>query len=185
MNPDIFPPVLKWRVPSSLLTDSIKEMKEDGLLGNEGIVLWLGRRNQGQAEITHLVSLRCKGVIRSPANLKIDSSVINDLTDIAVKRGVILIGQIHSHGPGYGIELSYSDRTYGVAVPGYLSVVAPDYALRQLIRWNDCGVFVYENEAGFKSFNSREIKRRITLVTDIKPTLITICRKDDGRKHLV
>jgi hypothetical protein len=184
MNSNIFPAISKWRVPSSLLEESISEMKEDGLLGREGIVLWLGHRKRGLAEITHLVTLRCNGVTKSPANLKISSRVFNDLTDIAINLRVILIGQIHSHGPGYGIELSYSDRTYGIGVPDYLSVVAPDYALRPSTRWEDCGVFVYEKDSGFRCLNNREIKRRIQL-TDTDPTLITLDRKSNGRKNMV
>lgn len=169
-----FPPILIWRIPRSVLPDSFAEMKKDGLRGKEGIVLWLGHKINGQAEVTHLVSLRGKGITRSSANLRIDSSVVNDVTDLAIELGVILVGQIHSHGHGFGTNLSYSDRSYGVSVPGYLSVVAPDYALRPSTRWSHSGIFVYEKGAGYRRLSTSEVKQRIQFVAMVRPPLLVV-----------
>ncbi|MER3406785.1 MAG: hypothetical protein C4289_17785, partial [Chloroflexota bacterium] len=84
----------------------------------------------GQAEITHVVGLRGPGVIKRPDFLRIEPWLLNDVTDLAIDLGVVLVGQVHTHGPGYGTDLSMTDRTYGIAVPFYISVVAPDYGLR-------------------------------------------------------
>jgi proteasome lid subunit RPN8/RPN11 len=174
MKSNKVPSVSSWRLARSVLPDSLAEMKRDGLRGNEGIVLWLGHKGNGLAEVTHLVSLRGSGISKSPVNLTIDAWLINDVTDIALQLGVRLIGQIHSHGPGFGTDLSYSDRSYGVAVPGYLSVVAPDYALRPSTLWSDCGVFVYEKGIGYKRLRIREFKQRFQFIATCKPPMLVV-----------
>ena len=55
----------------------------------------------------------------------------------------ILVGQIHSHDRSYGVDLSWVDIKYGLSVPYYLSVVAPDYALNPETVWDDCGTHIY------------------------------------------
>jgi proteasome lid subunit RPN8/RPN11 len=174
MMSKIFPLVLGWRIPSNVLADSFAEMKKDGLRGNEGIVFWLGRNNSGQAEVTHLVSLRGKGVSRGPVNIRIDSSVINDVTDVAMELDVVLIGQIHSHGHGFGTDLSYSDRNYGFAISDYLSIVAPDYALKKSTSLSRCGIFVFDRHYGYRPIGKIEIKQRIKVVPGFNPAKLII-----------
>jgi hypothetical protein len=77
MNSDCFPENLQWHIPRSVLFDSLEEMKKSGAHGDEGIVLWLGHRDKGKAEVTHTIVLRGPRVYRGPANLKIESSLIN------------------------------------------------------------------------------------------------------------
>ncbi len=174
MKPNYFPTVLSWQIPRSVLSYSLAEIKKDGLHGNEGIVLWLGHRHNGQAKVTHLVALRGEGITRGPASLRIESKLLNDVTDVAIDLGVVLVGQIHSHGPGFGTALSYSDRTLGFAFPDYLSIVAPDYALNKSTPLNKCGIFVFERSFGFRCLSAIEIKQRIKLVAGSKPPTLTI-----------
>jgi hypothetical protein len=87
---------------------------------------------------------------------------------------VVLIGQIHSHGPGFGINLSSSDRTLGFAFPGYLSIVAPEYAQLKSISLNKCGIFVFNRGTGFRRMDSDEIKKRFKIGFWKKSKLITV-----------
>jgi hypothetical protein len=167
VNKKYFPLVERWNLPESALADSIAEMSSDGAYGNEGVVLWLGRRSNGEAWITHLVALRGPGCIKRPAQLVIHESVFAAVTDIAIEYGVSLIGQIHSHGPGYGVDLSPTDRMYGVTVPYYLSLVAPDYATRPNTSLIECGVHVLEPGHGFKRLSPAEIRSRVILAGDL------------------
>jgi hypothetical protein len=163
MNKKYFPLVECWNLPESALAGSIAEMSLDGVYGNEGVVLWLGRRSNGEAWISHLVMLRGAGCIKRPAQLVIHESAFAAVTDIAIENNLSLIGQIHSHGPGYGVDLSPTDKMYGIAVPYYLSLVAPDYAMRPETSLIECGVHVLEPDHGFRRLSSAEIHSRVIL----------------------
>jgi hypothetical protein len=149
-------------------------MARDGLLGNEGVALWLGRRGNGRAEVTHLVALRGRGVIKRPDQLVLQPQLVNDVTDLAIKLGVTLVGQIHSHGKLYGTDLSYADRTFGITVPYFLSLVAPDYALRPQTRLEECGVHLFEPGVGFRRLPPAELSRRVFLVSGDPIPLLTV-----------
>ena len=174
MNTAFFPPLEVWRLAEGVLDSSLREMSNDGVRGNEGVVLWLGRRAQGQAEITYLVGLRGSGVTKRPDLLVISPGVLNEVADVALQLNVSLIGQIHTHGPGYGIDLSRTDRTHGIAVPHFLSVVAPDYGLRSDIGITDCGVHVFEPGLGYRRLSTREVEQRVLVVPGSPPPLLLI-----------
>src|SRR5437868_3450420 len=122
-----FVDIASWQIPETAISDSLAEMAIDGRNGNEGIVLWLGRDNGNVAEITHLIRLRGPLVEKRPDLINIHSSLLNDVADFAIEHDSRLIGQVHSHGPGYSLDLSPTDREYGIKAPHYLSIVAPDY----------------------------------------------------------
>src|SRR5258707_12456532 len=176
MNATFFPSVEMWRLAEGVLEGSLQEMSNDGVHGNEGVVLWLGRRIQGQAEITHLVGLRGSGVTKRPDFLVISPWLLNEVADVALQLSVSLIGQIHTHGSGYGLDLSRTDRTQGIAVPHFLSVVAPDYGLRSDISITDCGVHVFEPGLGYRRLSMREVEQRVQVVPGPPPPLLLIGR---------
>jgi hypothetical protein len=161
MNTAYFPRVDTWILPMDALQVSLEEMARDGQQGNEGVALWLGRQTDAVAEVTHVVGLRGSGVIKRPDQLRITQWLINEVTDQAIRLGASLIGQIHSHGEGYGTDLSPTDRTYGIATPYYLSIVAPDFGLRRETRVSNCGVHVFEPGLGYRRLTFSEIARRV------------------------
>lgn len=172
-----FEPIKKWRLPEHALTESMREMARDGKKGNEGIVLWLGRRTKKEATISHLVLLRGSGVIKRPNFLRIESWLLNEVTDITIDIGVSIIGQIHSHGSLCGVDLSPTDCTYGLAVPYYLSIVAPDYAMRKNTQISECGVHVFKKNIGYYRLSAKEVLRAIIITPDKKLPQITVGRK--------
>lgn len=174
MNKKYFPMVTRWRLSESVLQASMAEMARDGADGNEGVAMWLGRRSEGCAYVTHVVALRGHGVIKRPAQLVIQESVFAAITEVAIDLGVSLIGQIHSHGPGYGVDLSPTDRMYGVAVPYYLSLVAPDYAMRPLTPLTACGVHVLQPGEGFQRLTVSEVQARFHFTQENLSPMIVI-----------
>jgi len=149
-------------------------MALDGAAGNEGIALWLGKRKDGEADITHVALLRGPEVEKHPAQIRLGADLLNDLTDLTIELGVVLLGQIHSHGPGWSLDLSPTDRTYGPAVPWYLSVVAPDYALNAETRFQDCAVHVFEPGIGYRRLGGQEAGERLQLVPGGAVDLVTV-----------
>lgn len=169
-----FPSVKRWLIPEGAFTLSLQEMALDGHRGNEGIALWLGRRTADEAAVSHVAVLRGKGVQRYPALLNVGTAIMNAVTLVAVERGISLVGQVHSHGPGYGTDLSPTDRRMGIGVNGYLSLVAPDYALRSDTQLRDCGIHVFEAGRGFRRLHGSELESRIVLMAGATVEVLTI-----------
>jgi hypothetical protein len=85
---------------------------------------------------------------------------MNEVADVSIALDVSLLGQIHSHKKLW-VDLSLTDLTYGVRVPSYLSVVAPEFALGPKIRIEECGVHVYGTRNGFRRLPVPEVLERI------------------------
>jgi hypothetical protein len=173
MTNSYFSEIETWRIPEMAITDALEEMATDGREGNEGIVLFLGRDRDTVAEVTHLVKLRGLSLEKYPARINIDAALLNDVTDVAIGNKVRLIGQVHSHGPGFGLDLSPTDRAYGIRTPYYLSLVAPDYALSAapLKRW---GVHVFMENQGWVRLSPSEAERRLQVVPNTHAPMITV-----------
>jgi proteasome lid subunit RPN8/RPN11 len=176
---ECFPIVESWYVPQNAFRLSMEEMAIDGRCGNEGVALWLGSRSDGTARVTHVLRLRGHGVVKKPEFLMIDSDLMNEVTDATIELGVQLIGQIHSHGPWHSLDLSATDLRFGIAVPGYLSVVAPDYALQPNTTFHDCGVHVCQRNRRFRRLPSLEIESRFMRDDDETVAILTIGESED------
>lgn len=174
MSGALFPQIQGWHLPEAAFQQSLTEMARDGAEGNEGIALWLGRRRAGIAEVTHVALLRGSGVVKRPAHIRLGADLLNDLTDLTIELGAALVGQIHTHGPGWSLDLSPTDRTYGPAVPWYVSVVAPDYALRSGIRFEECAVHVFEPGAGYRRLGIMETSERVRLFPGAPVEVVTV-----------
>jgi proteasome lid subunit RPN8/RPN11 len=173
MNNPYFSPTQLWRIPQAAIEDSLDEMARDGANGHEGIVLWLGKDTGEIAEVTHLIRLRGPLVENREDFINIRPALFNDVADIAIEHGVRLVGQVHSHGPGYGVDLSPTDRIHGIQVPFYLSLVAPDYA-RTRVPVHDWGVHVYTREAGYVRIRHDEAGRCLQITGSLRPPMLTV-----------
>jgi hypothetical protein len=172
MTNSYFVPVARWRFPESVISDSLREMAIDGQRGNEGIVMWLGRDDGGSTEITHLVRLRGALVDKRPDLINIHPSLLNDVADLAIEHKARLIGQVHSHGPGYSLDLSPTDREYGIKAPHYLSLVAPDYGntTTPIQYW---GVHVFVEGNGYVRLTPEESYTRVQLIPGSRLPFLT------------
>jgi proteasome lid subunit RPN8/RPN11 len=143
---------------------AMRELAHDGIKRIEGICLWLGNRGEdGLAAITHSVLLRGSYIEKSALNITINPKLMREVHEKAQENKVSLIGQIHSHAENVGTNLSSVDRRYGISVPGYLSVVAPNYGLTEGTAINDCGVYTYVPEKGYIRLSWREVSKRIII----------------------
>ena len=158
-----FPKINRWLIPEGALRCSREEMARDGRVGNEGTALWLGKKEDGEARLTHLVFLRGRGIHKGPLNIWIDPELMREVHEQAERVGTILIGQIHSHDRDYGVGLSPTDRAYGVRVPYFLSVVYPDFASREDTTILDCGVHVFMPERDFVRLTDRQVSKQIIM----------------------
>lgn len=150
----------QWRLPRNVLSDSLRLMRPDGILGREGIVFWLGQNNAGVATIRSLVLMSGSGIQKFPLYMEISPDAMNALSNLAESRDSYLVGQIHSH-PGTFVDLSEADIRYGVSVPYYLSVVAPHYGMDTRTSWAECGIHVFAPGAGFHRLTEPDVARAI------------------------
>jgi proteasome lid subunit RPN8/RPN11 len=158
----LYEPIEQWVMPPNVLADSLTEMVPDGQAGCEGIVLWLGTVESGAAAVKHLVGLAGPGVVKHPDHLRVSPDLLNEVSQFAEARSLMLVGQIHSH-PGTDVRLSPTDLRYGISAPYFLSVVAPHYAQDPSTRWSDCGVNIYVPKKGFLRMAKDEVSRRVVI----------------------
>lgn len=171
---EYFPAVSRWRIPASVVGDSYEELARYGQRGTEGIALWAGKRiYRKTAEITHVLLLRGVGIWRHREMIRIAPALMNDVTDMLEALDATLIGQIHSHAPGYGVDLSSTDRHYGINVPYYLSVVAPDFAMRTPAI-NQWGVHVYEPVAGWRRLTPAASTSALEVIDGVRVPVSTV-----------
>lgn len=149
-----------WRLPRRALEISLGEMARDGLQGNEGIAFWLGTCHGTVATVTHVVGVRGPGIAKEPSFLQISTGVFNAISDIALDLGILLLGQVHAH-PGLFVDLSPTDRRFGISFPDYLSMVAPHYARRPNTSIEDCGVHLFVAGIGYIRLSAAEVQRRV------------------------
>jgi proteasome lid subunit RPN8/RPN11 len=173
MTNEYFSDVETWRIPETVIADSLTEMAIDGRRGNEGIVLWLGRGEDNVAEVTHLIRLRGPLVEKRPDFINIHPSLLNDVIDVAIERNARIIGQVHSHGPGYSLDLSPTDREYGIKAPSYLSLVAPAYA-KTAAAPHSWGVHVCADGTKYIRLTPDEARRRLQLVPGAHLSFLTV-----------
>jgi len=156
----------RWVIPEAALHRSLQEMAIDGARGCEGVAMWLGHYDRDTAVVTHIAVLRGPGVRKAPNQLLIGADLMNDIADLAIEHRLRLIGQIHSHGASSGTDLSKADRAYGIGVPGYVSAVAPDYAMRANTPISECGVHVFEPRTGWRRLSADELRARVRMVRE-------------------
>lgn len=173
MNNPYFSATRVWRIPQGAIEDSLDEMARDGAKGHEGIVLWLGKDAAEIAEVTRLIRLQGPLVEKRKDFIDIHPALFNDVADAAIGHGLRLLGQVHSHGPGYGVDLSPTDRIHGVQVPSYLSLVAPNYA-RTRVSVHDWGVHVYTREAGYVRLSPDAARSCLQITNSLRPPMLTV-----------
>ena len=161
----------RWLLAEGLLQAAFEELSIDGLHGREGVAFFLGRHQERDGHVTHLVVLRGR-ILKTENHLKIPPALMNEVTDHVIAQDGVLLGQIHSHGPGYGVDLSYPDHFFGIRAPGFLSLVAPDFGMRPGTRLEDCGVHVFDEPHGFRRMGEGEITARFGTLAGVQAQVL-------------
>lgn len=150
---------ITWVIPRTLLQASVEAMRPYGIKGHEGLALWFGREEAGEVTITHLVIPHGPGLITHPLHLSLSMRAMSRITKLTGEVDRYWAGQIHSH-PGQMLDLSEVDRSMGVLVQDYLSLVCPYYAQRDVPDLRHYGVHVYDS-GRYKRLSNEEVNARI------------------------
>ncbi len=117
-------------VPREVLDDGQAFMRATGLRGNEGMVLWVGKKDGPTFQVTNLVIPEQRGVRTSDGICVIVEGPELARLNMELYKGKLqLIAQVHSH-PSAAYH-STTDDEFAVATRiGCFSLVVPDFATR-------------------------------------------------------
>lgn len=168
-----------WDLPQAVVEWSFAEMRRRGEDGAEGIAFWAGRAEGAIARVSHAFIVRGRHVLCRRGILELESSLVNDLTDEVLTRGLYLIGQVHSHPPGASVRMSDTDQRYGIVAPSYLSVIVPDFAGGEWQKRSTWGVHVYGPARRWRTLPTTEALQRIA-ISEREAELVTIGEGPDA-----
>ena len=108
-------------------------LRQLGLQGFEGLILWAGRFRDEDPRIFDVLEVfapKQRG-IRGPngVGLTVDGDELFRMNADLYRRRLLLAGQVHSH-PTEAYHSSTDDQYATVTIPGGLSLVVPDFASR-------------------------------------------------------
>lgn len=162
---DRVPPTLtNYTVHADLLDATATFLRERGLKGVEGVVLWLGRvLTDTDAEIVEAY-IPAQKAYRSVHGL----AVSVDRTDLSrlireLPHGLFVLARVHSHGEE-AYHSSTDDHNMLIAHPGAISIVVPHFAADglDLLR---CSVNELVHGSGWRELSVEEVKERFTTLT--------------------
>lgn len=113
-------------VPKRVLASTLRSVRWAGRLGNERVVLWLGRRVQGAIQVLeHYVpkQMAARDMFRIPP------VSMRSLMKTLGRKNLMVAAQVHTH-PHEAFHSAADDRWAVVRHVGALSLVLPDFAQR-------------------------------------------------------
>jgi hypothetical protein len=128
------------RVPRRVAAATQAWLREAGVQGLEGIVLWAGTKAGNTFSVSHAIAPKQHGV-RSAEGVAVavDSAELHRLNVWLFDNNLRLIAQIHSH-PGAAYHSATDDAFPIATTAGSLSLVVPDFACRPF-DLRECSVY--------------------------------------------
>jgi proteasome lid subunit RPN8/RPN11 len=124
-------------------TERLLPTYRDSQGDHEGIVFWLGRQLD---DLTVLTTALAPNAITSPGSVECSREQMAEAVDVAARRGLGLLAQVHSHPSGWCEHSLGDDEMIFMPYEGMLSVVAPRYGrtgMRPL-----AGIGVHQHQDG-------------------------------------
>jgi len=154
-----YPPIEHWLVPKNLFERTIEGVLPATQHRRESGALWLGAREK-IAKISAVLFPQGMGVEERRYSWRVSPEVFGAVTRWAAPRSLCLLAVVHTHLPGVPSVLSWTDRAFGVRVPGVLAIVISEGGYEtDYRRW---GWYVFEN-SDYTRFSGSEIASRVTV----------------------
>ena len=121
--------VRQFVIPNSVLSSTIKFLREVGASGFEGFVLWSGNRSDRRSFrfATAVIPQQRAMITESGLLVTVDGQELFEVNRTTHARGEILAAQVHSH-PTDAYHSSTDDTYPLVTLIGALSIVIPNFA---------------------------------------------------------
>lgn len=154
-----YPTVRGWVVAEALLRATLDGLRKAGAFRRESGAFWLGSR-EAEARVSAVVFPRGPGVKEAPGLWRVSPEVFGAITRWAVPLRLCLLAVVHTHIGGGDPFLSWTDRTFGVRVPGVLAVVIPRGGKDpEYLHW---GWYVFDKD-DYRQLSNSEITERVRI----------------------
>jgi len=119
-----------FRIPRSVLHETLAVLQEAGSEGHEAFVLWGGTVSQDETVVTVSTVIAPEQTAHKTSSgllVTVDGAALFKVNQTLYQRGELLVGQVHSH-PTEAYHSDTDDHYPLVTLLGSLSVVVPDFA---------------------------------------------------------
>ncbi len=149
-------------LPRTLADGTQASLREAGMSGNEGLVVWSGVQEDATFVVRTVTVPRQRGIrTRDGVCVVVDGAGLHELNVATFSRGERLFAQVHSH-PGRAYHSPMDDRYAVVTSPGCLSLVVPDFAVRPF-NVADCALFRLARDGRWSAVGAAAAARLISV----------------------
>jgi hypothetical protein len=148
-------------VPNQIVAGTGEALREFGVEGFEGLVLWAGVLSPTTARVTSGF-VPPQHPIRDERGVGyfVDGEALFELNRELHRSGLVLLAQVHSH-PGEAYHSAADDRYAIATAEGSYSLVAPDFGTAFAV--SSCAVYCLEGRDWIRVATD-DISRRIRVV---------------------
>jgi len=164
-----YPMIENWVFAAGLLQATLGGVRVGGQFRKESGAFWLGIREPA-ARVSAVVFPRGPGVKEAPGFWRVSPEVFGAVARWAVPLGLCLLGVVHTHVGNTAPFLSWTDRRFGVRVPGVLAIVLLKGGKDgNHLNW---GWYLFDHDE-YRELSGSELRRR--LIIDSTMDFATLC----------
>ncbi len=146
-------------VPSLIIDHTELVLRQAGVQGHEGFAAWAGTLADGDAHVGTLIVPRATtGAWHGEITRETTAQVLTALDE----RDLVPVVQVHSHPRRAFLSETDAIRPL-VAVPGFISVVIPDFGFVDLAEVGLWSVHQYVSRGQWRELDQREQARRFII----------------------
>ncbi len=146
-------------IPSLIVDHTELVLRQAGVQGKEGFALWAGTLSGGDAHVATLVVPRSSaGPVHGEIRAATTSHVLNALD----QRDLVPVLQLHTHPRKAFLSDTDAIRPL-VAVPGFISVVLPDFGFVDLADISLWSAHEFAGPRRWREMGSDERRRRFVI----------------------
>jgi len=146
-------------IPSLIIDHTELVLRQAGVHGNEGFAIWAGTLSGGDAHVATLVVPRASG---GPTRGEISADTTAHVLMGLDERDLVPIVQLHSH-PRKAFLSDVDAIRPLVAVPGFISIVVPNFGFVNLADVAQWSVHEYGGPERWRELDNNERQRRFII----------------------
>lgn len=151
------PEVTMYYVQKDVLKRTSKHFKKYGMRRSEALVFWAGWLDEKCK--AHVVSSKIPQNINWGEGVRVELDGMLKLMDELISEDLLLLAQVHSHPGDFGHSPG-DDRSAASYKQGFVSVVVPNYGLKDLSDLSRCYVHEYVGNWEWRLLGKQEVEAR-------------------------
>jgi hypothetical protein len=146
-------------IPSLIIDHTELVLRQAGVNGDEGFVIWAGTLSGGDAHVATLIVPRASaGPTHGEINAEMTARVLTGLDE----RDLVPVVQLHTHPRTAFLSETDAIRPL-VAVPGFISIVIPDFGFVDLADVRLWSAHEYAGSRRWRELDADERQRRFVI----------------------